>query len=112
MNKAQKKAIEWVRQEIEKLEITRMSRYGSEYEFKRFEITEQDGYVFVISETGLVGDEGTMASIFARTKRHIMVGKRGRLRLLNAGKYLSGQKKIVDAKTPVRGKHVAYALTI
>jgi hypothetical protein len=47
-------------------------------EFKRFEASLQEwGGVFVVCEIGLVGDEGTMASIFARDSSHGFIGKRG-----------------------------------
>lgn len=57
------------------------------YEVKRFDITEPEnkgGAMFVLVETGMVGDEGTLAAIFARETRHIMVTKGGGTRLLNA----------------------------
>lgn len=53
---------------------------ASDYEFKQFEVKETDyGVVWVSTEVGLKGDEGTMASWLARTHRHIGIGKRGGL---------------------------------
>lgn len=80
---------------IEQLEaaILRDQRVGQEipnspnrYEVKLREVTESDDgkYAFLLVETGLVGDEGTYASIFARSRRLIMVTPCGGIRLLNA----------------------------
>ena len=54
----------------------------SGYEFKRIEVTkpEEHRHVFLLTEVGLKGDEGTLASVFARTTRHYMIGPRGGLR--------------------------------
>lgn len=51
----------------------------SKYEFKRFEVKPIDGcdIVSLIIETGLVGDEGTMASIFARDYCQLFIGTKG-----------------------------------
>lgn len=55
------------------------------YEVKQQELTtSESGIAFLIIETGLVGDEGTYASIFARTRRHIAVKPTGGIHLLNA----------------------------
>lgn len=53
-----------------------------DYEFKRIEVTkpEDHRHVFLLTEVGLKGDEGTLASVFARTTRHYMIGPRGGLR--------------------------------
>ena len=51
--------------------------------------------IFLSSVVGLRGDEGSMAEIFARTKRLIAIGKRGGCRLLNPGRF-----------TTVDGHHV------
>jgi hypothetical protein len=55
------------------------------HEFKKFEATlcEHTGYVYVISEYGMIGDEGTMASLLCRDYRHIVIGRSGGLTLLN-----------------------------
>lgn len=55
------------------------------YEVKQQEVTTSDsGIAFLIIETGMVEDEGTMAAIFARSRRHIAVTPRGGIQLLNA----------------------------
>ena len=66
-------------------------RYGStaaSYEIKRFEIQERDDsdLVFLAVESGLIGDEGTMAALLARDYRLIMVGPAGGVELLNPKK--------------------------
>lgn len=54
------------------------------YEFKRCELSQCGSMVYLYTVVGLKGDEGTMASIFCRDTRHIMIGKNGGCRLLNA----------------------------
>lgn len=64
--------------------------YGSDdYEYKKFEITlyesfERWGTVWLTTEVGRKGDEGTLAQAFARTYRLISIGKRGGTALHNA----------------------------
>jgi hypothetical protein len=55
--------------DVKQLEI---ARYGD------------DSYVFITITTGLPNDEGTYASVFARDYRHVMVGAKGGITLLNA----------------------------
>ena len=50
---------------------------NSKYEFKTFEVKDNDGIVSVYSVVGLKNDEGTMAACVCRTYRHIFIGKRG-----------------------------------
>lgn len=53
-------------------------------EVKRLEISEAwGGSAFVVLEVGMVSDEGTMASVFCRDYRHLWIGKRGGIELLN-----------------------------
>ena len=108
MNKKQKAQIEWLRKNI----IIYDSNHQDGYEYKRFDVYEQNGYVFIISTVGLVNDKGTYASIFCRTHRHIMVGLHGGMKLLNTGRYSKKEEKIIEAKTKATGKSVAFALTI
>lgn len=56
-----------------------------EYEIKRLEIShaESTALTFVTIEAGLVGDEGTLAGVFCRDRRHISIGRRGGVTLLN-----------------------------
>lgn len=96
MNTTQEKAVEFVKGNIlQKL----YSSTSDAYEIKKFEVTEHNHktfrgkektLVFIIVETGLKGDEKTMASIFAREYRHLLIKERGGVELLNAKK--SSQK--------------------
>lgn len=52
--------------------------YGHDYEFKRVEVTESKfGTVTLVLETGLIGDENTLASVYARNRIQVFIGKRG-----------------------------------
>ncbi len=55
-------------------------------EVKTFEMCHHKGMstTFVTIETGLIGDEGSAASIYCRDHRHIAIAKNGGLTLLNA----------------------------
>ena len=80
---SQKKTLDQFRKEIEK----EMISDNVTYEFKKWEIsTGYGGMIYVVSEYGLVDDEGTMASVFARDHRHVVIGKRGAIKLLNPKK--------------------------
>ena len=49
-----------------------------DYEFKNFYLTHgYKGKLFLVTEVGSKGDEGTAASIVCRTRRHIYIGVRG-----------------------------------
>lgn len=50
---------------------------GSRYEFKTFEVKDDNGIVSVYSVVGLKNDEGTMAAYTCRTYRQIFIGKCG-----------------------------------
>ena len=49
------------------------------YELKNWEVNENEYFVSVVVEVGLIGDEGTFASILARNHAHIFIGKNGGL---------------------------------
>jgi len=114
MTPKQQKAVEWICKEVIKND-----GYGERYEYKRFEVVEYTDYpysedspmVYVVTDVGLVGDEGTMAEVFARVHRHIRVGPRGGLKLMNPGRYSKGQGKIVERKTPITGREVVWRMT-
>lgn len=64
------------------------ARYGhtkDSYEIKRFEIHQRADLqmAFLVVETGLKNDEGTAASILCRDYRHILLGVKGGVELLN-----------------------------
>lgn len=93
MTKQQESAVKYIREEVIRrdfhdwysLEASRrisLEQYeaDSDYEIKTFEVKETDyGVVWVSVETGMKGDEGTMAAVICRTYRHIGIGKRGGL---------------------------------
>lgn len=66
-------------------------RHGADHEYKRFEVVVVSPYktVSIVTEVGMVGDEGTMAQFLARDYRHIFVGAKGAIELKNA----SGTRK-------------------
>ena len=66
-------------------------------EVKVFELHRQSyGGWAVRIETGTPGDEGTMASIFCRTRRQIFIGERGGLRAFNArGTFVKGRAALL-----------------
>lgn len=78
MNTAQKEIIKILR------DFTLDQRYGKiyahKYEFKKFEVTEHKYFVAVVIETGRIGDEGSLASLIARTYQNLFLGKRGGIR--------------------------------
>ncbi len=62
---------------------------AASYEIKRFEITlpqEDNGLAFLVVETGMKNDEGTLASCLCRDHRLIMIGQNGGTELLNPKK--------------------------
>lgn len=83
MTEQQAKTIEHIRESVLR------RRYGhtqASYEIKQFEISTLPDcdLVFLVVETGLKGDEGTMASVLCRDHRHIKIGVRGGCELLNS----------------------------
>lgn len=57
----------------------------SEYEYKLFDVWVTDyGKIWLHTEIGLINDENTLASVFGRTSRSILIGKRGACALHNA----------------------------
>ena len=71
MTKSQEKAIERIKRLVEK------DFYSDNYEIKEWEIHENEYFVSLYVEYGLKNDEGTLASIIARDKAHLFIGKRG-----------------------------------
>ena len=93
MNKSQQIAIDNMRAYIERVDFhdSYTSDKISKYEFKRWEVTATDyGTLWVTSEVGLIGDEGTIAEALARTLRHIHIGKRGGLSTYADSKKIKG----------------------
>ena len=75
MTQAQERAV----QRVKRMAENSLFHGGPEkYEFKQFEVTDHEwGTVSVALETGMKGDEGTLAAIFARDYCHIFIGPRG-----------------------------------
>jgi hypothetical protein len=57
----------------------------TDFEIKTLSVTRFDNRrsVTVYVETGLTGDEGTLASVFGRSKRHFTIGPRGAVKILS-----------------------------
>lgn len=87
MTSSQQRKVDALRRHFEQ-EMAKSPRTEefSGYELKQFEVTpsERTSLVFLRVVVGLVGDEGTMAAVFARDDRLIAIGPRGALHLLNA----------------------------
>lgn len=105
MNIKQQAAVKWLQEEI--LTHDGSTANPADYEYKRFEVEDCGAFVSVVSEVGLVGDEGTAASILCRTRRHIHIGKRGGMRLMNTAHWNPKFQKMVSCK-PVTGRKVVY----
>jgi hypothetical protein len=78
---AQERAIARIRKDLV------AEHYGStssDYEVKRFEVTDREHFVTVVAETGLKQDEGTMAAVYCRRRIIVAIGPRGGVQVLNA----------------------------
>ena len=108
MTEKQKRTVEMLRRRV-----IQMDGHGDKYEYKRFEIRELEyGAVSVVSEVGLIGDEGTAASILCRTRRHLFVGKRGGLTLVNAARFVKKDGRLRKIpRANVKGERALWALT-
>lgn len=74
------KAQEAVIKTVESYMLHRMCRRNEDdrYEVKRKEVDEvTENIVSLFIQTGLKGDEGTMASILCRDTVHLFIGKKG-----------------------------------
>lgn len=73
-------------EQIKKM-IPRFDFYGApeKYEVKKWEVEELgvNGIICVVLVTGLIGDEGTMASLLCRKHRQFFVGARGGISVMN-----------------------------
>ena len=106
MTPQQAQTVEWLRREI----LVTRNRYldTPRYEYKQFDVKEMEssveGYPSIVTVSAIVGsfgDEGTLNEIYGREHRHISVGPRGGVTLLNAK---AGWNK-------VKGRAVLYAET-
>lgn len=78
MNKTQEIKLEMLKRDF----LNDFNRNGN-HEIKQFEVTDLDKVVMVFIEVGLIGDEGTMASILCRNTAMFNIGQRGALRHYN-----------------------------
>jgi hypothetical protein len=84
MTASQKRTIEMIRNHFQHEIDDSVERGIYPQEFKQFTVTELKHSVYVLVELGGINDEGTRAMILCRERRHLAIGKRGGLRLLNA----------------------------
>lgn len=80
MTKAQVETIAEVTRRI----LAKNERTAKAVEVKESKVEVRDHFVALTLEVGMVGDEGTMASIYCRDRRVLVIGPRGGLTLLNA----------------------------
>lgn len=71
MTKSQEAALAKIHKLVER------ELYSDKYEIKRFETRDNDSFISLIVEYGLIGDEGTLAEVFGRDSAHLFIGKRG-----------------------------------
>lgn len=109
MTRQQKRQVEYLRREI-----IEHDGHSDDCEYKRFDVKIYDwGKVSVISEVGRKSDEGTMAEVFGRTRRHIFIGKRGGMELVNAARFVEKDGEISRVfAANVKGRRAAWAPTI
>lgn len=70
MTKSQEKAVQAVRQLVER-------NLTDKQEIKIWEVTECEYFVSLVVEYGYIGDEGTLSAILCRDGAHLFIGKRG-----------------------------------
>lgn len=107
MTTKQRQQVEWLKRAI--LWNDGLREYQSEHQYKRFDVEESGGNVYVTTEVGRIGDEGTFAEVWARTNRIVRIGTRGGMQLVNTAKRVGGKTR--PARTLARGRSVAYART-
>ena len=73
MTKQQERKVNMIREQAENLH----GKHSSEYEIKEWKVEENEFFVSVVVEVGMIGDEGTMASIICRDRLQVFIGKRG-----------------------------------
>lgn len=75
MTKSQERAIARIKRMCED---TLFFGGPDEYEFKRWDIDENEYFVSLFFETGMKGDEGTLA-VLCRNRAHLFIYPRGRV---------------------------------
>ena len=93
MNATQEKTIEAIKEAMLKKE----SLGGlANVEVKYSHVEDAKSFTSFVLEVGRVGDEGTMAEVFCRDRRHFFVGKKGGVSLVSVDK--SGKLKTFGYK--------------
>ena len=62
---------------IRKQAVNLHGDFAKNYEIKQWEIEEYDTFISLVVEVGMIGDENTYASIYARDRLHVFIGKKG-----------------------------------
>ena len=113
MSPAQEKMVEFARVHIFENDS---NGYPEAHEYKRFEVKLMDwGKVEILTEVGSKTDEGTMAAILCRTRRHLFVGRKGGLTLCNPARFVKdkeGHSKRIPKKGYVKGPRALFCVTI
>lgn len=117
LSPAQKKTLTTLKKEI--WEHDSLTRYNllsvpwntGDHEVKRWEVKATEGdtapdLVFLYSVIGRRNDEGTMAEVFARNKRMIVIGRRGGCQLLNPARYVTRKGKTVKVESKVQPRGI------
>jgi hypothetical protein len=63
--------------QINVIEVIKAKMINNRYEIKIEEVEDCGHFVSLVLEVGMVDDEGTMAEIICRNRRHFFIGKRG-----------------------------------
>lgn len=115
MNETQKKVIEDLRRDI--LENDGLGKKHMDgYEYKAFEVKEEMlefrtrapiPWVSLMTEVGAKNDEGTLAAVFCRTRRLIVVGRKGGVKSL-FGTDKHGHKPVGYRNVLIYGKDLGF----
>lgn len=113
MSPAQEKMVAFAKKQILENDS---NGYPETHEYKRFEVELLEwGSVSILSEVGSKTDEGTMAAIFCRTRRHIFIGRRGGLTLCNPARFVKdeeGNTKCIPKTGYVKGPKALWVATV
>lgn len=74
MTKRQEVTIKAIERRVEEFDF-----YGhpENYEIKEWKVTEECGIVSLVLETGMKNDEGTLACLLCRKRRHALISPKG-----------------------------------
>lgn len=73
MTKQQEMKVNMIKRQAENLH----GKFSTNYEIKEWRVEENEFFVSLVVEVGMIGDEGTLASIFGRDRLQVFIGKRG-----------------------------------